>query len=115
MNHGDWRVRIVPDDEYNADPGANVSWDDPAAEREYVARFERGELTAYGVIIEHACRDHDGPGYQVDTWHQADSLWGVDSEYMGAEGTYTHPARITDTYLRTVTAGMWPWPVDGVA
>ena len=94
------RVRIERDDEYNARPGDNISWpDDPQAEREYVAEFERGEITAYGVIIEREC--------DMDEWHHVDSVWGVDVRATNQEGIYTNPANISDEHLRETAEEMW--------
>lgn len=56
-----FRFRIVADEDY--DPATSVDWDE-AETAAYVARFESGDLAAFGVIVERGDKDA--------------SLWGVD-------------------------------------
>ena len=95
----DYRVRIEFDDEYNSRPGDFVAWS-PTEDAAYVELFERGDLTAYGVVIEQRC--------ELGGWHVVDSLWGCAVESINQEGTYDSPADVRDEYLRETAADMWP-------
>lgn len=91
-------IRIVIDENFEA--AGSVSWDDPEAEAEYVAKFETGELTAYGVML--LLLDEDGE----DEEELLGSLWGCDVENGAADGTYSRLEDVPDDYLREVAADL---------
>jgi hypothetical protein len=82
------RFQIVPDEDY--DPRTSVDWDDESTDA-YVARFERGDLAPFGIIVERG--------------EQTASLWGVDvavSTHADGEHTYQR-----DAALDVVEIGEW--------
>lgn len=99
----DFRVRIEYDNEYNDRPGDFVAYEDERENTRYVERFNRGELTAYGVVIEQRC--------ELGGWHVVDSVWGCDIEASNQEGTYDSPADLRDEYLRQLAEDLWPQAV----
>lgn len=78
-----YRFRIIEDDDY--DPATSVDWSDEDTAA-YVARFQSGELAAFGIVVEverpFACCDVCGQGA---TWENGASLWGIDVVTYGPE------------------------------
>lgn len=87
------------------DPATSVDWSEKET-REYVAKFERGELTTYGVSLVQLNTDgnvicerySDGSMGPV----RLASLWGCDVESGSADNVYTSLKSITDDRLREI-------------
>jgi hypothetical protein len=95
------RIVIEYDSEYLNNPAAFVDWDEQST-REYVERFERGELTAYTVAVE----DVAGCPCGRDNRYLA-SLAGVDVDTLNADGVYDSVEAVPEGYLREVAAELW--------
>lgn len=93
------RIVIVPDDEHNARPGDFVAMGDEE-DREYVAQFERGELAAFGVLLQRKCPN-------CGAYETVADLWGCDSYEMGSAGTYESADEIASEYLRSVARDLY--------
>lgn len=103
---GDLRIRVVADDDFNADE----EWtDSPDLLKDTWTNLANGTWTAYVLVIERAVIGGTG-------WNEVTSLCGS-IHTSGFEGTYTDAVEITDESLRTMCtslmkeAGRSPRPI----